>query len=193
MPIRFRCAYCNQLLGIARRKAGTVVRCPGCQGQVVVPSLEEAGLAPAKQTITPGAAFEGEDIDRMLEGADQPSVVQPGPGPVYASQYAGSPPAGKGPLPPPGAPPVPAKSPLPPGGPPVPGKSPPPPPPGAILPPPPPHPAGPPPAPTLAGPRPPGIYLSPARATMVSVIMVVAVAIAFGSGLLTGLLLAVKK
>src|SRR5947209_460375 len=28
MPIRFRCAYCNQLMGIARRKAGTVVRCP---------------------------------------------------------------------------------------------------------------------------------------------------------------------
>ena len=25
MPIRFRCAYCNQLMAIARRKAGTVV------------------------------------------------------------------------------------------------------------------------------------------------------------------------
>jgi DNA-directed RNA polymerase subunit RPC12/RpoP len=40
MPIRFRCAYCNQLLGIARRKAGTVVRCPNCAGQVVVPGAE---------------------------------------------------------------------------------------------------------------------------------------------------------
>src|SRR5215831_13122157 len=37
MPIRFRCAYCNQLMGIARRKAGTVVRCPRCAGQVIVP------------------------------------------------------------------------------------------------------------------------------------------------------------
>src|SRR5256714_9996645 len=40
MPIRFRCAYCNQLMGIARRKAGTVVRCPTCSGQVVVPKPE---------------------------------------------------------------------------------------------------------------------------------------------------------
>jgi phage FluMu protein Com len=40
MPIRFRCAYCNQLMGIARRKAGTVVRCPKCAGQVVVPQPE---------------------------------------------------------------------------------------------------------------------------------------------------------
>lgn len=37
MPIRFRCAYCNQLMGIATRKAGTVVSCPKCSGQVVVP------------------------------------------------------------------------------------------------------------------------------------------------------------
>ena len=27
MPVRFRCVYCNQLLGISSRKAGTVVRC----------------------------------------------------------------------------------------------------------------------------------------------------------------------
>src|SRR5882724_9220949 len=40
MPIRFRCAYCNQLMGIARRKAGTVVRCPTCAGQVVVPNTD---------------------------------------------------------------------------------------------------------------------------------------------------------
>ena len=37
MPIRFRCAYCNQLLGISRRKAGSVVQCPKCAGQVIVP------------------------------------------------------------------------------------------------------------------------------------------------------------
>src|ERR671936_272529 len=47
MPIRFRCAYCNQLLGIARRKAGQVVRCPTCAGQVVVPTPEEANVEAA--------------------------------------------------------------------------------------------------------------------------------------------------
>jgi hypothetical protein len=37
MPIRFRCRYCNQLIGIARRKAGTDVSCPTCHGLLTVP------------------------------------------------------------------------------------------------------------------------------------------------------------
>src|SRR6516162_2252797 len=48
MPIRFRCQYCNQLLGIARRKAGTAVQCPTCHGQVIVPpgGLEDPAPSP---------------------------------------------------------------------------------------------------------------------------------------------------
>jgi hypothetical protein len=144
MPIRFRCAYCNQLLGIARRKAGTVVRCPGCSGQVVVPSLEEAGLAD-KGPARPGpGAFEGNDIDKMLEGTEQPSVIAPHPnqGPVLASQYAGG-----------GAPPAPM--------------------PGA----------------GMQAPAPAGIWLSPAKATFLSVGAVIALAVAFGIGLFVGMLL----
>jgi hypothetical protein len=49
MPIKFRCAYCNQLMGIARRKAGTVVNCPTCHGQVMVPQ-------PAPESATPPPA-----------------------------------------------------------------------------------------------------------------------------------------
>src|SRR5262249_18728873 len=52
MPIRFRCAYCNQLLGIARRKAGQVVRCPTCAGQVVVPQADEE--SPEQELPSPG-------------------------------------------------------------------------------------------------------------------------------------------
>jgi hypothetical protein len=40
MPIRFRCKYCNQLIGIARRKAGTVVACPTCHGKLDVPASD---------------------------------------------------------------------------------------------------------------------------------------------------------
>jgi hypothetical protein len=74
MPIRFRCAYCNQLMGIAHRKAGTVVRCPNCAGQVIVPS--PIGEQPAPQAVSvpqwPGAApapvlFEGSDFDKLFE------------------------------------------------------------------------------------------------------------------------------
>ena len=68
MPIRFRCAYCNQLMGIARRKAGTVVRCPTCSGQVVVP---DPGAA-AEPSPSPGPSnqlFEGSDFDQLFDAA----------------------------------------------------------------------------------------------------------------------------
>jgi len=54
MPIRFRCAYCNQLMGIARRKAGTVVRCPKCAGEIIVPVPE--GMEEPEDTAQPGGA-----------------------------------------------------------------------------------------------------------------------------------------
>ena len=166
MPIRFRCAYCNQLLGIARRKAGTVVRCPNCAGQVVVPTLEEAGLAdgPQPPVMHGGQLFEGNEIDRMLEGAagDQPSALDIPP-PRLPSPALPPAPAAVAPMPMPvpmpGAMPKPAAAP--------PGFSP------AM-------------APGAAG---TGIYLSPSRATLLSVIAVVALAIAFGLGLLVGLFL----
>ena len=43
MPIRFRCPFCDQLLGISRRKVGAVVDCPRCRGRVGVPD----GAAPS--------------------------------------------------------------------------------------------------------------------------------------------------
>jgi hypothetical protein len=174
MPIRFRCAYCNQLLGIARRKSGTVVRCPTCAGQVVVPSVEDDGgdvkdeknaAAPAKPG---GQMFEGSEIDKLLEGAagDQPSALasvgretmrpalpSPEPAPAPVPPTAPAPKAATGPAPAPL--PIPA------------------------------------PAPTPA-PRPPGLWLSPAQATVVSVLAVVALAVTFGAGLLVGLFIARK-
>jgi DNA-directed RNA polymerase subunit RPC12/RpoP len=73
MPIRFRCAYCNQLLGISRRKAGTVVRCPTCAGQVVVPNSDAE--IPAG---TPGASnpliFERNDFEELLNTEGEGAV-----------------------------------------------------------------------------------------------------------------------
>lgn len=68
MPIRFRCAYCNQLLGIARRKAGTVVRCPTCSGQVVVPTPEE-GAREEAASPPGGLVFERPDFDEVFDPA----------------------------------------------------------------------------------------------------------------------------
>jgi hypothetical protein len=43
MPIRFRCPQCARLLGIARRKAGTRINCPQCAAAVTVPVPAEGG------------------------------------------------------------------------------------------------------------------------------------------------------
>jgi hypothetical protein len=82
MPIRFRCVYCNQLLGISRRKAGTTVRCTTCNGQLIVPDpavgvteLAEEGMPPPiPESVTkepPPAKgsqlFERDDFGEVLE------------------------------------------------------------------------------------------------------------------------------
>ena len=67
MPIRFRCSYCNQLLGIARRKSGTSVRCPTCAGQVLVPDQDEAATVPGREDPNP-FVFDRNDFDGLLQG-----------------------------------------------------------------------------------------------------------------------------
>lgn len=80
MPIRFRCRHCNQLMGIARRKAGTAVSCPTCHGQVVVPHAdEEAQPAPRPSRPTgeaPPPLFERSDFEAFL---DAPVAERPAP------------------------------------------------------------------------------------------------------------------
>jgi hypothetical protein len=95
MPIRFRCAYCNQLMAIAKRKAGTVVRCPTCAGQVVVPSVESAAPEPANAGGPPRPdLFERSDFDNLFQNPaappqQPPPAFAPAPGPA-------SPPAASG-------------------------------------------------------------------------------------------------
>jgi hypothetical protein len=166
MPIRFRCAYCNQLLGIARRKAGTVVRCPTCAGQVVVPATD-GGEDPKPEGNAP--LFERSDFDDLFSNP-KPSRHDDEP------RTAGGPAKGGGAGT--AAPPAPAPAHDPAWGthadPDV-----------AV------EPIG---LPSRSGPasaftapvRPPGIVLSPARATVLTVVVVVGLAVAFAAGLLVG-------
>ena len=63
MPVRFRCAYCQQLMGIGRRKVGAIVRCPRCAGEVIVP----AGLdRPANGSAPFNDLLESEDFGKEL-------------------------------------------------------------------------------------------------------------------------------
>jgi phage FluMu protein Com len=82
MPIRFRCAYCNQLMGIAKRKAGQVVTCPKCAGQVVVPTPDPAMEEEERNSGNAAAAFEEDDeVQKLLEFVEE---TKPAPvaGPV---------------------------------------------------------------------------------------------------------------
>jgi phage FluMu protein Com len=166
MPIRFRCAYCNQLLGISRRKSGTVVRCPTCAGQVVVPNPEVEGTqhqspmpAPASGDAGGPPIFERSDFDEVFnvpaaaKSAARP--VQPATGP-WGTQA--EPDLDVERLEPVALPNPPAVPPAPPA-------------PASV---------------TLSS---PGIVLSPAKATVLTVAAVLAVAVAFGLGLLVGRLL----
>jgi phage FluMu protein Com len=80
MPIRFRCQYCNQLLGIARRKAGTKVDCPTCHAQVLVPQFDSSGEVPSAGVPEPAPlhepppVFERSDFDDFLH---PPSAAAP--------------------------------------------------------------------------------------------------------------------
>ena len=76
MPVRFRCVYCNQLLGISSRKAGTVVRCTNCEGQIIVPEPEAVAAGSAKSANgkehqpLPNDLLERDDLDDLLRPFD---------------------------------------------------------------------------------------------------------------------------
>lgn len=80
MPIRFRCRFCNQLMGISRRKAGMTVQCPTCHAQVVVPQDDPENKAepPPAQPIpdAPAPLFERSDFEAFLQNpvAEKPAV-----------------------------------------------------------------------------------------------------------------------
>ena len=81
MPIRFRCVYCEQLLGIARRKAGTVVKCPNCAGQVIVPAPEQADDSDADAPTAPAT-----DKAPAKQMATVPEKTAPAPATVSSGQ-----------------------------------------------------------------------------------------------------------
>jgi DNA-directed RNA polymerase subunit RPC12/RpoP len=99
MPIRFRCVYCNQLLGISRRKAGTVVRCTNCEGQIIVPDEPVEAKVPARADAGrsgTGNLFEQDNIDDVLRPITSESPVGHDPGsrgsaePLAAAAVRGS-------------------------------------------------------------------------------------------------------
>jgi hypothetical protein len=183
MPIKFRCAYCNQLLGIARRKAGTVVRCPNCAGQVVVPKLDSAEaskgdaesddpepkpvpapVSPVKGADQPARAPDNTSepspqraaAGQVFEQSDFDNLLRPVPTERSPAPFRPNPPAAAVKEPEINVERVPDPV-------------------GGIL------------GPDAAMAPMPGIWLSPAKATLLSVLAVLALTLAFVIGLMVGL------
>ncbi|HMF11293.1 MAG TPA: hypothetical protein VKE94_03280 [Gemmataceae bacterium] len=158
MPIKFRCKYCHQRLGIGSRKAGTQVKCPTCSGVVTVPFKDQEGMDdPSGPTEQP--LFERSDFDDLFP---HPAALPEPAG--HLSGTAAPAPAAAAPHPWAGAAPF-----------------------AFDVERDPPRPAPPPqersgdfPAPSA------GILLSPARATALTVAAIILLAIAFGAGLVVG-------
>ncbi len=82
MPIRFRCPHCHQLLGIARRKAGSHVHCPTCNASLLVPATDEASDEPEIPSPDLGAGHP--------PAAEHRAITQPG-SPPPPTEPAGAP------------------------------------------------------------------------------------------------------
>jgi DNA-directed RNA polymerase subunit RPC12/RpoP len=86
MPIQFRCAYCQQLLGIARRKAGTVISCPTCGGRVIVPKPPERKANEAiEEEPEQEELLERSDFDVLFNPPAEGQAATPVPGAAVAS------------------------------------------------------------------------------------------------------------
>jgi hypothetical protein len=85
VPIRFRCTNCDQLMGIARRKAGSLVRCPACRSEIAVPADADDDSPPIPApTPVPAPApradlFDRDDFDALLAGGPSLPGVRPAP------------------------------------------------------------------------------------------------------------------
>ena len=80
MPIQFRCASCQQLLGIAKRKAGSHVDCPNCKKKILVPAVSSNSSVaepPVRRDRTqPMSIFDRMDVDKLLQKPTKPILVE---------------------------------------------------------------------------------------------------------------------
>jgi hypothetical protein len=159
MPIRFRCPHCNQLMGIARRKSGSMVHCPTCNTAVLVPMSDEAeegtGQAPSAPTAPSPVRelFERDDFDNLLNAPSSAGAEPRNSAPGMGLPEVEPPPS----LPPLRREPVNMDA----------------------------WPASQPP-PALTSEPVGGVVLSPTRATILTVVVILLLAIAFGGGLIVG-------
>ena len=76
MPIRFRCVYCDKLLGIARRKAGAVVDCPHCAEKLIVPTPDPDDIgSPGEDESARGSGDDADYAERPKGSTEEKAVA----------------------------------------------------------------------------------------------------------------------
>jgi len=69
-PIKFRCYRCNQLLGVSRSKVGSIVTCPKCATELIVPEPDETTPSgppsTPEMTVTTGQPMPAETTPAFL-------------------------------------------------------------------------------------------------------------------------------
>jgi len=83
MPIKFRCNYCRQFLGISRAQAGGIVDCPTCGRSIRVPQLDGTQQplpAPELNLQDTHLARALEELARLGAAEPQEFVSSNGPG-----------------------------------------------------------------------------------------------------------------
>ena len=71
MPVRFRCDTCNGKLSIATRKIGTPVECPRCNESMMVPTASQIGEELTELLLTVGSR--GREVAEETEDRSAPT------------------------------------------------------------------------------------------------------------------------
>src|SRR4051794_10817581 len=75
MPIVFRCYQCNQVLKTSRSKAGSVVACPKCKAELLVP--EPPAQEPAVPEPAPSESGDESDASAVIRSIVSPQTEPP--------------------------------------------------------------------------------------------------------------------
>jgi hypothetical protein len=88
MPITFRCPACRNKLSTAKRKAGSLVTCPGCGGEVRVPTANETLDPQVERLLATAGAPTKPHVSPFdfRTGAQPPSPPEPPPEPKPAKR-----------------------------------------------------------------------------------------------------------
>jgi len=75
--LKFRCYQCGQLLAVAPSKQGTVIHCPKCEAELLIPRIAQAGVSAGDS----GRGAPEPDFRQIFESREETTYTQSSPQP----------------------------------------------------------------------------------------------------------------